>query len=116
LHDLGDRYRHRHSAGDTDPQRPQRVVRVHQRVDRVVHAHHPPGSARLIGKHEETVAQCEHVMYPMKINELLFAEHNEGRVPQFSHFGPNEHQIPEHESTVVFVGVVTKRLNEPPVV
>lgn len=86
LRELQRRDQHRDEAGRIEAHRAQGVVRVHERVDAIVHHDEPPGGGRVFRVAEPGVHQHGDVVVPVQEDQRLLAQHNEDCVAQFGQF------------------------------
>ncbi|KAJ8281414.1 hypothetical protein GJAV_G00067400 [Gymnothorax javanicus] len=77
LRDLRRRHEHGELARDAEPRRPERVVRVHDRVHQVVHGHEPPSAGHHVLVGVPGVEQHRDVVVPVQEDQLLFAKDDE---------------------------------------
>lgn len=83
------------------PHRPQRVVRVHDRVHAVVHHDEPPRAGRVLREAEPAVEQHGDVVVPVEEDQRLLPEHDEDGVPQLGQLAQHEHERPEARDAVL---------------
>lgn len=95
LGQLQRRDEHRDKAGRIEAHRSQGVVRVHQRVDTVVHHDEPARRGRVFRVAEPGVHQHRDVVVPVQEDQRLLAQHNEDRVAQLGQLGEHEQPCPE---------------------
>lgn len=93
---------HGHLPRRTVPHRPQRVIRVHNRVDAVVHDDEPASASRVLGVAEPAVEEDGDVVVPVEEDEGLLPEDDEDGVAQFGELAQDEHPRPEAGDLVLF--------------
>ena len=105
LHDLrrGDELRdeERHAQSH----RLARIVRVHERVDEVVHGHEPASARRVVLVAVPAVDEHGGVMIPVEKDELLLAQHDEHGVDELGQLAHDEHEGPEARHAVGIVAI-----------
>lgn len=82
LHQLTGRNEHGHPGRRPVAHGPGRVVRVHHRMDGIVHDDEPPGGRREFHVREPRVQQHGNVVIPVQKDERLFSQHDEYGVSQ----------------------------------
>jgi len=83
------------SPRNLDPERLECVVGVHDRVDHVVHHHEPADIGGEVAEAVEDGYEHAEVVVPVKEDEFLFPEDNEGGVPELEQLGQGEQPGPE---------------------
>lgn len=94
----------------------QSIVRVHHRVDAVVHHDEPTGRGGVFGVREPRVHQHSDVVVPVQEDQWLFSEHDENSIAQFRQLGKHEQPRPETAYTIMLdkaaMGGRNKKKNE----
>lgn len=92
---------HGNRTGRLEVQGTQSIVRVHHRVDAVVHHDEPTGRGGVFRVREPRVHQHSDVVVPVQEDQRLFSEHDEHGIAQFGQLGKHEQPRPETANTVM---------------
>lgn len=108
LRQLQRRDQHRDRARGLKVEGAQRIVRVHHRVDAVVHHDEPTGRRGVLGVAEPAVHQHRDVVVPVQEDERLLPQHDEHGVAQLGQLRQHKQPRPEATDSVVFDETATR--------